>query len=141
MHIEKKKRNQASSFHFKKLKFIMELLINKDIYEISIPLLIKNVNLFFNCKNFVKGYHVYMKVWSPFLSKCLLGKKELSNGVDKNAAAVIRLHSCGREEVVGHVHKTFQTWFHCTSLYHIFTIGTSEKCPLYGGVRYDVYAT
>ena len=81
----------------------MELLINKDLYEISIPLLIKNFDRFFNCKNFVRGCHVYVKAWSPFLGECLLGKKEPSNGVDKNAVAVIRLHSCGREEVVGHV--------------------------------------
>ena len=81
----------------------MELLINKDMYEISIPLLIKNVDRFFNCKNLARGCHVYVKAWSPFLGECLLGKKEPSNGVDKNAVAVIRLHSCGIEEVVGHV--------------------------------------
>ena len=33
----------------------------------------------------------------------LFGKKEPSNGVDKNAIAVICLNSCGREEVVGQV--------------------------------------
>ena len=43
-----------------------------------------------------------MKVWSPLLAECLFGKKELSNGVDKNAVTVILLNSCGREEVVGH---------------------------------------
>ena len=33
----------------------------------------------------------------------MFGKKEPSNGVDKNAVTVIRLNSCGKEEVVGHV--------------------------------------
>ena len=33
----------------------------------------------------------------------LFGKKEPSNGVDKNAIAVICLNSFGREEVVGQV--------------------------------------
>ena len=37
------------------------------------------------------------------LGECLFGKKEPSNRVDKNAVAVICLHSYGREEVVGHV--------------------------------------
>ena len=45
---------------------------------------------------------MYMKVWRPLLGEFLFGKKETSNGVDKNAVTVIRLNSCGREEVVGH---------------------------------------
>ena len=43
---------------------------------------------------------MYIKVWSLLLGECLSGKKEPSNGVDKNAVAVIHLHSCGREGVV-----------------------------------------
>ena len=30
-----------------------------------------------------------MKVWGPFLGECLFCKKEPSNGVDKNAVAVV----------------------------------------------------
>ena len=33
----------------------------------------------------------------------MFGKKEPSNGLDKNAVTVIHLNSCGKEEVVGHV--------------------------------------
>ena len=43
-----------------------------------------------------------MKVFSPLLGQCLFGKKEPSNGVDKNSVTVIRLNSCGKEEMVGH---------------------------------------
>ena len=81
----------------------MELLISKDMYKTPIPLLIRNHSLSFNCENFIRGYHVYMKVWRPFLGECLFGKKEPSNRFDKNAAAVISLNNCGREDVVGHV--------------------------------------
>ena len=73
------------------------------MYKTPIPLLIRNHSLSFNCENFIRGYHVYMKVWCPLLGECLVGKKEPSSGFDKNAAAVISLNNCGREEVVGHV--------------------------------------
>ena len=82
---------------------IMELLISKGMYEIPIPLLIRSNSSSFNYEYFIRKYHVYMKVWSPVLGVCLFGKKEPSNGVDKNAVAVIRLNSCGKKEVVGHV--------------------------------------
>ena len=78
----------------------MELLISKEMYEIPIPLLIRNDSLFFNYENFIRVYHMYIKVWSLLLGECLSGKKEPSNGVDKNAVAVIHLHSCGRERDV-----------------------------------------
>ena len=39
-------------------------------------------------------------VWSPLLGECLFGKKEQSNGVEKNAVAVIHLNSSGKEGVV-----------------------------------------
>ena len=52
----------------------------------------------------------------------LFGKKEPSNGVDKNAIAVICLKSCAREEVVGQVSKNISKvvplYF---SLWHIVT--------------------
>ena len=81
----------------------MELLISKVMYEIPIPLLIRNDSLSFNKENLIRGYHVYMAVWNPLLGKRLFGKKEPSKEVDKNAVAVICLNSCVREEVVGHV--------------------------------------
>ena len=55
-----------------------------------------------------------MKVWNLLLGEYLFGKKEPSRGVDKNAAAVICLNSCGREEVVGHVSQNI---FKVVSLY------------------------
>ena len=73
------------------------------MYKIPILLLIRNNRLSFNYKNFVKGYHVYMKVLSLLLCECLFGKKEPNSGVDKNAVAVVHLRICDREEVVGHV--------------------------------------
>ena len=36
---------------------------------------------------------MYMIIWSPLLGENTFGKKELSNGVDKNAVAEIRLNS------------------------------------------------
>ena len=79
------------------------LLISKDTYEIPIPLLIRKDSFSFNYENFIRGYHVHMKLWSPLLDECLFGKKEQSNGVDKNAVAVIRLNSCGKQKMVGHL--------------------------------------
>ena len=43
---------------------------------------------------------MYMKEWRLLPIECLFFKKETSNGVDKNAVAVIRLHCCGTKEVV-----------------------------------------
>ena len=76
----------------------MELLLIENMYEIPISLLIRNNSFSFNNENFIRGYHVYTKIRNPRHGECLSGKKEPSNGV-----AVIRLHSCDREEVVGHV--------------------------------------
>ena len=57
----------------------------------------------FNHENFIKEYHVYIKVWSTLLGECLFGKKEQSNGVEKNAVAVIHLNSSGKKGVVSYV--------------------------------------
>ena len=73
------------------------------MYEIPIPLTIRNDTFSFGYDNFLRGYHMDMKVWSLVLAVYLFGKKEPSNGVDKNAVAVISLNSCDKEEVVGHV--------------------------------------
>ena len=72
------------------------------MYEIPIPLLIRNDSFSFSYKYFIRGYYVYTKVLSPLLGECLSGKKEPINGVYNNAVAVVRLHSCDREEVVRH---------------------------------------
>ena len=81
----------------------MKLLMIEDMYEILIPLLIRKDSSSFNYENFMKGCHVYIKVWSPLLSESLFGKKEQSNGVDKNAVAMIHLNSFGKEGVVSFV--------------------------------------
>ena len=96
----------------------MELLVSKDMYGIPIPLMIRNDSLSFKYENFIRVYHVYIKVWSRILGECLLVKKEPSNGVDKNTVAVIPLHSGGREEVVGHKPQNISkvVRFHCLSL-------------------------
>ena len=96
----------------------MELLVSKDMYGIPIPLMIRNDSLSFKYENFIRVYHVYIKVWSRILGECLLVKKEPSNGVDKNTVAVIPLHSGGREEVVGHKPQNISkvVRFHCISL-------------------------
>ena len=102
----------------------MELLIIEDMYEILIPLLIRNESFSFNYENVIRGYHVYTNIWSPLLGECLSGKKEPSNGVYKNAVAVMRLHSCDREEVVVHVPQNISKHISLSiSLYlcHIFT--------------------
>ena len=88
------------------------------MYGIPIPLMIRNDSLSFKYENFIRVYHVYIKVWSRILGECLLVKKEPSNGVEKNTVAVIPLHSGGREEVVGHKPQKISkvVRFHCISL-------------------------
>ena len=88
------------------------------MYEIPIPLLIRNDSLSFNFK---RVYHVYMKVCGQLLGECLFGKKEPSNEVDKNAVAVICLHNCGRKEVVGYVPQNIRKVVPlCLSLPHFY---------------------
>ena len=41
--------------------------------------------------------------WKPLLGKCLQCVKEPTNGVEKNAVAVVLTNSHFKEEVVGHV--------------------------------------
>ena len=81
----------------------MKLVMIEDMYEIVITLLIRSDSFSFIYEHFTNGYHVYLKVWIPLLDECLFGNKEQSNGVDKNAVAVIRLNNCGKEEVVSYV--------------------------------------
>ena len=61
---------------------------------------------------------MYIKVWSLLLGECLSGKKEPSNGVDKNAVAVIHLHSCGREGVV----YIYYIYINILYIYYIYII-------------------
>ena len=74
-------------------KSIIELLTSEDMYKIPITLLIRNNSFSFNYENAKCGYYVYMKVWSPFLAERFFGKKQPSNGVDRNAVTVICLNN------------------------------------------------
>ena len=56
--------------------FIMELRMSKVMYEITFPLQIRNDRLSFNYEDFIRRYHVYMKVWSPLVGECLFGKNK-----------------------------------------------------------------
>ena len=49
------------------------------MYEIPIPLLIRNDSLSFNNENLIRGYHVYMEVWSPLLGKRLFATWNLNS--------------------------------------------------------------
>ena len=72
----KKTKNQASSFYFKKLNKVdhgtayKERHLQNPYYfpdhERSFP---------FNYETFIRGYHVYMNVWSPLLAQSLFGKR------------------------------------------------------------------
>ena len=54
----------------------MELRMSKVMYEITFPLQIRNDRLSFNYEDFIRRYHVYMKVWSPLVGECLFGKNK-----------------------------------------------------------------
>ena len=77
-HIKKKNRkNQASLFYFKKLNKVHHETAHdrrhvRDPYSFTD----RNDSSSFNYENFIKEYHVYIKVWSPLLGECLFGKKE-----------------------------------------------------------------
>ena len=61
----------------------MELLIIEDMYNIPIPLLIRNDRFSFNYENFIRADHVYTKVWTPLLGEYLFGKNKPSNRVTR----------------------------------------------------------
>ena len=69
----------------------MELLINKNMYDIAIPIWVMKDSSTFQCKIFVREYHVYMNIWEPLVGKCLETKKETTNEMNKTAVVVIRI--------------------------------------------------
>ena len=52
----------------------------------------------FETPSYIKGYHEYRKIWTPFLQEELSGEMELANPVDKYAVAVKK-----NNVVVGHL--------------------------------------
>ena len=52
----------------------------------------------FEIDSYVRGYHVYMDVWSPVIGETLLVKREPSNVKDQHAVAIVK-----EDAVVGHV--------------------------------------
>ena len=54
----------------------------------------------FKCESMIKGYHTYMKDWTPVLGENLKTRPEPENEIDKYAVAVV----IGRK-VVGHLKK------------------------------------
>ena len=52
----------------------------------------------FETPSYIKGYHEYQKIWTPFLQKELCGEMESANPVDKYAVAVKK-----NNVVVGHL--------------------------------------
>ena len=83
----------------------MELLINEDMYDVSIPISVMKDGSKFQCNSFVRGYHVYMNIWEPLVGECLKSRKEPTKEMDKAAVAVICINSYNDEVVVGHVPK------------------------------------
>ena len=53
--------------------------------------------------SYARGYHAYMNIWTPLIGESLLCRKEPDNPVDKNAIAIVRTDSIGKETVVGHL--------------------------------------
>ena len=49
-------------------------------------------------RSYVRGYHVYMNIWTPFLGQILLVRREPTNSKDKNAVGVFL-----EDAIVGHV--------------------------------------
>lgn len=76
----------------------MELLITDEMYDIAIPISILKEGSTFECESFVRGYHVYMEIWDPFIGECLKCRKELTNEVDKTGVAVVPTVSSSLEK-------------------------------------------
>ena len=81
----------------------MKFLINKDIYDVVLPIWIMEDSSTLQCESLVRGYHVYINIWDPLVSDCLKSRKQPTNGMSKTAAAVIRFNSYSEEVVLGHV--------------------------------------
>ena len=83
----------------------MELLINEDMYDVTIPVSVMKDGSKFQCNSFVRGYHVYMNIWEPLVGECFKSRKEPTNEMDKAAVAAVRINSYNDQVVVGHVPK------------------------------------
>ena len=46
---------------------------------------------------YISGCHVYIIIWRPLVGKCLQCVKEPASEMDKNAVAVVRTNSHGKE--------------------------------------------
>ena len=56
----------------------------------------------FTFKSYVRGCHVYQKIWRPVIEECIVCRRELENVKDKSAVAAVK-----DGFVVGHVPKCF----------------------------------
>ena len=48
-----------------------------------------------------------MRIWDPLIGEILKCKQEPTNEVDKDAVAIMRSNSLGKESVVGHIPQIF----------------------------------
>ena len=93
-------KNQTSSFYFKKLNNVHHGTAYNQGH-------VRNPHCFtdqkrlplFQLENFIRGNHVYMKVWRRVLGECLVKEKQVSELTRTQSL----WYACGREEVVGHV--------------------------------------
>ena len=73
------------------------------MYDVEIPIVLDESWNRYQYESFARGYHAYMAIWTPFIVESLLCKHEPDNIVDKNAVAIIRTDSMGKDSVVGHL--------------------------------------
>ena len=80
----------------------------------------------FETANFVQGFHIYQEMWSCFLGKVLVCRKE-ENPRDQYAVGV-----CMMDETVVHVPKNISTM--CSKF---ITHGRAIYCKVMGGQQYS----
>ena len=78
--------------------------------ETPIPIIVNNDTGIFLLESYVRGYHVYMKIWNATIKDYLQCKIEENNEFDPSAVAL--LHDCLEEKVVGHVPIHLSKMFH-----------------------------
>ena len=78
-------------------------IITKEMYDVEIPIVLDKSWNCYQYESFARGYHAYMTIWTPLIGESLLCKHEPANIVDKNAVAIIRTDSMGKDSVVGHL--------------------------------------
>ena len=86
---------------------------------------------------------MYIKVWSTLLGECLFGKKEQSNGVEKNAVAVIHLNSSGKKGVVSYVPQNISgvvSLYFSRPHYYLELEFTGKRVDSVGGDRLKITA-